>query len=76
MDLPEIDSIVHVWPHPGARVYEDIDARPLRVIPAEGRKVAVTRWILSLINDGSVHLTDPAPKARSAAVKPSPTGKE
>jgi hypothetical protein len=73
VSLPVLDSIVHVWPHPGASVYEDINARPLRRLPPEGKSVKVSHWILSLLRDGSLHTTDPSPKP---AAKPAAPVKE
>ena len=65
--MPEFGTNVRVWPHPGlpVRQFDGLN----RYLPPEGMDLPWSPWLKERLDDGSIHLTDPAPKP---ALPPAP----
>lgn len=58
-------DMVKVWPAPGLLVQSHAEIVG-RFLPAEGAEQPWTQWLSDRARDGSICLTDPAPKAAPA----------
>jgi len=67
--MPEFGEPIHVWPHPGKQVRQFAELN--RYLPPEGMTLPWSQWLEERHGDGSIHLTDPAPKPEAPTVKPS-----
>lgn len=63
--MPEFGDRIHVWPHPGSNVRQFAELN--RFLPPEGMVLPWSPWLKERLDDGSIHLTDPAPKPTPVA---------
>lgn len=66
----QVGDKVPVWPLPGTRVRERVDAP--RVLPESGKEVVWSAWLESKLSTGEILLSDPAPKPAPNPAKPGP----
>ncbi len=64
--MAEIGELVHVWPHPGKQVRQYAELN--RYLPPEGMTLPWSQWLEERHGDGSILLTDPAPKKATVAI--------
>ena len=65
--MPEFGAFVYVWPHPGKQVRQFAELP--RFLPPDGMELPWSQWLEERHGDGSIHLTDPAPKTVAVAAR-------